>query len=163
MKLSYSIDDVFEIAEQIERNGAAFYRKAAGFVGSNTTSKLLNELAEKEDEHLQTFTEMRKRLVPSESSITVYDKDEIVAIHLQALADNEIFNTDKEPEDLLTGNESEPDILRIAIAKERDSIIYYSAIRSLIESDEDKERVEQIIKEEQKHYEDFSTALEELD
>lgn len=161
ISISYSIDEIFEIAEQIERNGAAFYRKAAEIAGSDSIRELFNDLAEQEDEHLRTFAEMRKKLVPPEASIAVYDKDEIVAIYLQALAGNEIFNTSQKPGELLAGKESASDILRIAIGKERDSIIYYAAVRSLMDNTEDKEKVEQIIREEQKHIEDITVGLEE--
>jgi len=163
MNISYNIDEVFEIAEQIERNGAAFYRKAAEIAGSDSIRELFNDLAEQEDEHLRTFAEMRKKLVPQEASVAVYDKDEIVAIYLQALAGSEVFNTSQKPEDLLSGNESASDVLHLAIRKERDSIIYYAAVRSLMDSDENKGKVEQIIREEQKHLEDLTARLEEFE
>ena len=162
MNMSYNIDEIFEIAEQIERNGGIFYRRAAELVDSPAARKLFNDLAAKEDEHLDTFSKMRKELVPAETSIAIYDKDEIVAIYLQALAGKEVFNKTETAEDLLTGSESPADILTTAIGKERDSIIFYAAARSLMNDDKDRNKIEEIIREEQKHVELLTKNLQEL-
>lgn len=159
MKASYSLDEVFEIAEQIERNGAAFYRKASELAGSDETRDLFDTLVEQEVSHEQTFAQMRRNLVPTESSIAVYDKDEIVAIHLQALAGRDVFKKTQEPGDILTGSESVSDVLRLAIDRERDSVIFYAAIRTLMDDEEDRARIDRIIREEQSHGADLNAAL----
>jgi len=59
MSIDFNADEVFEIAEQIERNGAKFYRTVAENVTDADKRKILINLAEMEDEHEQTFKTMR--------------------------------------------------------------------------------------------------------
>lgn len=160
MKLTYSVDEVFEIAEQIERNGAAFYRRAAEQTDSEDARALFASLAEQEDGHERTFARLRQELIPAGAAVSVYDKDNIVAIHLQALADRQVFRRDQAMEDVLAGSESVPEILTMAIGKERDSILYYCGIRDIMDSDEQKHSIEQIIRQEQKHLDDLAAELE---
>ena len=55
MMYDFNADDIFEIAEQLERNGATFYRTAAGAVTDADAKGFLLKLAEMEDAHEKTF------------------------------------------------------------------------------------------------------------
>ena len=55
----FDVEEVIEIACQIERNGAAFYRRAAELVDSQESKAFLVQLAEMEDNHEITFENMR--------------------------------------------------------------------------------------------------------
>ncbi len=39
MAISFNLDEIFEMAEQIEKNGASFYREAARKTGDKKTQK----------------------------------------------------------------------------------------------------------------------------
>ena len=56
MSNEFNIYEIFEMAEQIERNGALFYRKSAESVTDPDGKKLLMELAEMEDIQTTTVT-----------------------------------------------------------------------------------------------------------
>ena len=45
MSVYFSADEIFEMAEQIERNGVIFYRAAAEKTGDSVNKKLLDGLA----------------------------------------------------------------------------------------------------------------------
>ncbi|MEA3231132.1 MAG: ferritin family protein, partial [Thermodesulfobacteriota bacterium] len=68
----FSADDVFEMAEQLERNGGKFYRSAMGKVDDEENKKLLRMLAEMEDEHEKIFAAMRAELTADEKAATVF-------------------------------------------------------------------------------------------
>jgi rubrerythrin len=53
MPMPFKVDEIFKMAEQIERNGAKFYRAAAKKIPA--AKQALVELASMEDEHLRTF------------------------------------------------------------------------------------------------------------
>ena len=55
MSIDFNADEVFEIAEQIERNGAKFYRTSAKNISDVNNKNFLIQLAEMEDEHEKTF------------------------------------------------------------------------------------------------------------
>ena len=44
MSITFNADEIFEIAEQIERNGARFYREAAGNASDADVKNMLQEL-----------------------------------------------------------------------------------------------------------------------
>ena len=45
MGIQFNADEIFEIAERIEQNGARFYRKAAGNTADDKSKKMLEQLA----------------------------------------------------------------------------------------------------------------------
>ncbi len=55
MSFEFNADEILEMAEQIERNGARFYRKAAELVKDAAVSKLLQDLAAWEDGSYRIF------------------------------------------------------------------------------------------------------------
>ena len=59
MIMLFNADEVFEMAEQIERNGAKFYRRAAEGAGDPHERDLLNELADWEETHQRVFAAIR--------------------------------------------------------------------------------------------------------
>ena len=62
MSITFNFDEVFEIAEQIERDGARFYRSAADKFSDSTARDKLLELAAMEDKHEKTFAAIRSEL-----------------------------------------------------------------------------------------------------
>jgi len=58
----YSLEDVFDMAVQLERNGHEFYAAAAELSQDAGAKKLLSELADWERQHEKLFIEMRSEL-----------------------------------------------------------------------------------------------------
>ena len=61
---AFNHDEILEIAEQIERNGARFYRRAAECIEQPKAHHLLLTLAGMEDEHEQAFAAIRAESLP---------------------------------------------------------------------------------------------------
>ena len=78
MSYDFNADDVFEMAEQIERNGAVFYRKAAADIKDPDAKNFLSDLAAMEDSHEKTFSTMRKKLTEAEQKSTVFEMPKMV-------------------------------------------------------------------------------------
>ncbi|GAH47433.1 unnamed protein product [marine sediment metagenome] len=55
MGITFNADEIFEMAEEIERNGAKYYREAAEKASDKKTKQMLLDMAAMEDEHLETF------------------------------------------------------------------------------------------------------------
>ena len=149
----FNADDMFEIAVQLERNGAKFYRDAAAAVKDATQRKLLLELAEMEDGHEKTFSTMRAELTAAEKQPTVFDPDDEAVLYLRALADTKVFY-DKEID-----TSSMTAILKDAITAEKDSIVFYLGMREAITGDLGRRRLDDIIKEEMGHIRLLSKEL----
>ncbi len=151
MSFDFSADDILAMAEQIERNGARFYRRAAGLVKDVEVSKLLQELATWEDGHEKAFASMRHILKERERKPTTFDPEDETSLYLRAMADGHVFDVRVDPVDKLTGKESAKDILRLAIGQEKDSIIFYLGVRDLVSEVMGKDKIDEIIREEMGH------------
>jgi len=160
MPITFNANEVFTLAEQIERNGAAFYRKCAEICTEEKTF-LLN-LASMEDHHLTTFQQMHQSVTSRESELFAADPDRQAAAYLNAMAGGYVFDTSKDPSATISGSESLPDILRIAIGLEKDSIVFYLGIKDMVPKTAGKEKIESIIKEEMRHVTILGNKLKEV-
>lgn len=151
MSFEFNADEILEMAEHIERNGARFYRKAAELVEDTAIRKLLEDLAVWEDGHERIFATMRADLADQEREPRVFDPERETSMYLRALADGHVFDARVDPVDTLTGKESAEDILRMAIGQEKDSIVFYTGLKEMISQTAGRERIEAIIKEEMGH------------
>jgi rubrerythrin len=151
MGITFNADEIFEMAENIERDGAKFYRQAAKNAADEKTKKMLLDLAAMEDKHLKTFQEMRKQLSAREKEEMVFDPDNQAAMYLQTMASGHGWEGKKSLTENLTGNETLEDILKTAIKAENDSVVFYSGLKELVPAKAGKDKLEAIIKEELGH------------
>jgi len=160
MVMPFNADEVFEMAEQIERNGAKFYRAAAEKFPE--VSQVLSELAAMEDEHEKTFAAMRTELSGTEMDPPVFDPDGKAQMYLRVMADEHVFNIKADPLEQLAGQETPEDVLKMAIGLEKDSIAFYVGLKEAVSRRAGKDKVEDIIKEEIGHIATLSQELEAL-
>ena len=157
----FNIDEVFEIAEQIERNGVKFYRKASGSFDEDGKKMLLG-LSEMEVEHEKLFSEMRKDYAENKNLPEPFDPNGEAALYLRAIADGFVFKFNEDPSEKLSGKESMEDILNIAIGLERDSIAFYTGIREAVPDELGKGKIKDILSEEMGHVRMLTKKLESL-
>lgn len=145
MAYDFTAKEIFEMARQIERNGVAFYQKAAQSVSDAGEKEMLLDLAKMEEDHEVTFVKMEAELKEQESSPTVFDPEDEAAQYLKSLADTRVFF---EKEIDLSSMKS---ILKAAITAEKDSIVFYLGMKELVPGKLGKDRIDAIIKEEMSH------------
>jgi len=162
MSIHFNADEIFEMAEQIERNGAKFYRKVAGKTEEAGVEQFLLDLAAMEDEHEKTFASMRAELSAEERTPVTFDPEGEAALYLQAMADGYVFDMRADPSEMLTGQETTAEVLRTAIGLEKDSIVFYLGIKEMVPERLGKEKIDHIIKEEMGHIRDLSQKLASL-
>jgi len=159
--ITFSPGEIFEMAEQIERNGAKFYRRVADQAAGEPLRRTLLGLAQMEDDHERRFAAMRSELSKAQKGSTAFDPDDQGALYLQALADGHVFDVRVDPSEKLSGDESTEQVLRTAIGLEKDSIVFYIGLKDLVPSAEGKARVDAIIAEEMGHIATLSGQLRE--
>ncbi len=145
MSFSYNADNIFEMAEEIERNGAKFYKDAAAMIKEPEIQKLLNSLSAMEIDHEKTFSEMRTKLKREEKGSTAFDPYNEESGYLKSLADTKVFY-DKEI-DLTSPRE----VLKAAITAEKESILFYLGMKGFVPESFGKKWIDEIIEEEKKH------------
>jgi len=154
MSYDFNADEIFEMAEQIERNGASFYRKSAELIADPAAKKLLLDIAAMEDEHEKTFADLRAGLSEKEKVTTVFDPEGEISLYLRALADTRVFFEKK-----IDNTSSIKDIFKEAILAEKDSIVFYMGMKDMVPENLGKAKIDAIIKEEMNHIKLFSKAL----
>jgi len=162
MGITFNADEIFEMAETIERNAAVFYREAANKAPDKDTRQMLLDLAAMEDGHEKTFSQMRRHLSEDEREPTVYDPEGEAAQYLQTMAEfhgteGRVSQTEK-----LSGKESMEEILKIALQAEKDSIAFYVGLKDLVPAKAGRDKIEKIIVEEMTHVSTLGARLHAL-
>lgn len=140
-----------QTAEQIEHNGAAFYRKAAEILAGSEVTGLLRSLAEWEEVHEKTFSQMRK-----EYTAELGERREVDAEHFES-ADPRVVQRfagsviRAEEAGELTGREGRAEILTKAVELERLSIAFYEEVKRAVGNPPVRSMVNKIIAEEKNH------------
>ncbi|MCJ7692789.1 MAG: ferritin family protein [Sedimentisphaerales bacterium] len=161
MGLTFSADEIFEMAEGIERNGMKFYTEAAKVAPDKKSGQMLLNFAEMEAGHLRIFEDMRKGLAGMEKEAPIFDPEGQAALYLAAIADSSGWEGKANPAERLTGKESIEDIFKTAIEAEKDSVVFYIGLQELVPVRAGKDKIEAIIKEEMSHISSLSGALAE--
>jgi rubrerythrin len=152
----FTADDVFEMAEQLERNGAKFYQDAAQHTDNPEYKELLKGLSQMEIEHEKIFVKLRSELSGKEKASTVFDPQNESVLYLRALADTKVFF---EKEIDFSSMES---VLKAAILAEKDSIVFYLGMKETVPDKYGKDKLENIIKEEMGHIKLLGNELKAL-
>jgi rubrerythrin len=147
----FCAQEIYGIAEQIERNGMRYY-KAAAEQADSRTADLFGRLARMEQKHEQTFHEMRSNLDPDEE--LVYEGKAVTEEaekYLRAMAEGKVFDLRSDPVESLTDGMDAGQIIRKAIDMEKDSIIFYLGMKELVGSNKGRKQIQAIIDEEIRH------------
>jgi len=145
MSFVFNADEIFAVAEQIEKNGAQFYRKSAQQVQDSSAKELLLEFASMEDDHLKTFSSMRSALSEAEKKAMTFDPTNEAALYLNSLANTKVFFEKRVDVSTLQG------IFTAAMTAEKDSIAFYLGMMDFVPASAGRERIHHIIQEEMRH------------
>jgi len=151
MAIQFNADEILGIAEGIEKNGQAFYRRAAEVAKEEGLEKLFLELADWEAGHEKLFAQMRAGITDEERSSTAFDPEGESELYLRATADAHVFVANKDAAALIKGKESGEEILRLALDFERDSILFFLGMRDMVPARLGADKVDEIVKEEMRH------------
>jgi rubrerythrin len=160
MKLYFNADEVFEIAEDIERQGAAFYTKAAGLFSDIDIKNLLEGLSKMEVAHEKAFKKMRSEILSD--AFKGYDPDEMATAYIHAFTEGKVFAKGSNMCDALSPKSTLSEILKMAIEAEKNSILFYTGIRKALPEAKAKDVIEDIIGEEMNHIVILSSKLKSI-
>ena len=157
MGLDFDPEQAYHVAIKIEENGAKFYRMAIDLVDDPEKKKLLASLAGWEDEHKDLFIKLRDDISDLDPMDyrgyleRLYEPTDEQNEIFQLLADANVFPIELDPSDLLKGDETLIDILRIALNLEKDAVIFYMSIQGVMKTSGESTALNKIIKEEMRH------------
>ena len=158
----FNIEEVFEIAQQIERNGVRFYSKAASLTKDQNNKLLLLDLVDMEEKHERVFANLQEQVVKQMADRHVFDPDSSAVNYLQSYADGLVFDYKADPTLFITEDKSLEEILTFAIGMEKESILFYYGLQELVPEEFGKSNINTIIKEELKHITFLSDKIKAL-
>ena len=115
MIYGFNANEIFQIAIDIEENGKRFYQKAIDLVDNPDVKALLASLAQDEVEHLRRFTELKAQLPKAAAKDTIWDPEHEMNQYLQMMADMNVFRSDLDLGEVLSGVKNLEDVLRLGI------------------------------------------------
>ena len=158
MGVFFSGKELIEVAINIEQNGITFYQSLANKTGNSAAREIYNYLAEQEKKHLAKFQDFQKT-TGGYQPIEDYTGES--ALYLKAFVKHLVF-TDDAMRQLETGQEfDELKAIETGINAEKDSILFYSEMQSLIPQS-DQHVVYDITSEEKRHLLQLSDLKEKL-
>lgn len=149
----FNAKEIFEMAEQLERNGYEFYQKAADAAKDEDIKKFLLGLAEMEVTHEKIFADMKKELTAKEKEDAVFDPYDETAAYIQALVDTRVFYERE------IDMSSVEEVLKEAISAEKESIVFYLGMKEMVPQEQGKHRLDNIIREEMGHIQVITAQL----
>ncbi|HEX2957912.1 MAG TPA: ferritin family protein [Chitinispirillaceae bacterium] len=151
MSLTFNADEIFKIGVQIEKNGYAFYSAAAKRSDNEEIKQLLRELAHWEEQHIEIFEKLRKELSTKIDMMEEFDPDNMVHLYLKSIADSKIFVKGQRMDEEFNTCNSPSEVLAVALAFEKDSVVFYSSMKEAVRSDLGKDDIDKLIREELLH------------
>lgn len=162
MSLKFNADEVLQMAERIEVNGAEFYTKAADLQARKADAAFLRSLARMEYGHRDTFAAMRKALPKAAAEIPADYPFLKATFFLNLLADAHGGEGSLSCVDPLSAKDSLSDILQKAIRLEQQAIVFYLGIREMVPARNGRAKIEEILAEEQSHVVVLTAHLQKL-
>lgn len=153
---SFAGSDLIDIAIGIERNGIAFYDIMAISTENAETSDIFRHLAQMERQHIRVFQNM---LAESDTYPGAETEEHIS--YIRALAANAVFTDELVTSEMATQADSDIKALELAIAAEKDSLLFYYQMRDMIPRQANS-MVNKIITEEKSHLRQLSALKQRL-
>jgi rubrerythrin len=149
-------DEIIEIAMRLEESGEAFYRAAAEKATTDSVKALFEELALQEQYHRRAFQQMGRNAV--ELTLSPEQWEDFQA-YTGALLQQHFFSDPENALNVASEAKDEQAALQAALEFERETLLFFHALRDVIRGRE-QEVVEGIIQEEQRHIRRISKLVQ---
>jgi len=147
MKEILSGTEAVELGIQIEKNGYDFYNTLSKKIPDPGLSSIFGLLAKEEEKHIAVFRKILDGLLSYGSEVNVGDE---YLNYMSSLAGQYVF-TDKERGGEIAGKVSTAiEALDLGINFEKDSIVFYEGVKTIV-PDNEKDIVSELILQEEKH------------
>ncbi len=158
MTIAFSGNELINIAIGIEERGIAFYDVMSRSTEDASARTAFQHLAEMEREHIHIFQGM---LDEADKYQPAPPGDVEYAAYLRALVDNAVFTDDMATSETVNHAESTVKAVELAIGAEKDSILFYHAMKEIMPR-QAQPMVDRVIAEEKGHLRQLSELKKKL-
>ncbi|MEO0097470.1 MAG: ferritin family protein [candidate division WOR-3 bacterium] len=155
----YSINEVLEMAIQIEKSGYQFYLNSKEKTNDNNLKELFDFLSSEELKHMETFNRIKNRLKTTPYNLP-FDWEE-VKLYLKVITDSHFFAGEDKVLNLMERAKNEKELIDLAIAFEKETLLFYYEILNLV-AQEETPVVLKLINEEKAHIKKLETIKGEI-
>ena len=148
MSDEFSIQEVIEIAIEIEKNGVTFYRALTESANTVRLRDLFAYLAEEEKRHIVRFQEILESAGGYQVSEAYYVTQYMD--YMKALADERVFGRGIPTAQIADRARSPKEAIDIAIGFEKESILFLHEMWQLV-PESDREAIQKLLDEERDH------------
>ena len=148
METRFNVFEILQIAEQVEHKGAKFYFKAAELFADADLRDLLYRLATWKAKHEKIWARMRKRFSEKTGEFGTFDPDNYVLSNPQVMSALAGSSTQMGATDRLTGKEDRRQILKDAIRRSNEDIVFYGGLKDFARDPASEDTLDRIIREE---------------
>ena len=151
------------IAQDMEKNGLAFYQRAAGKSQSADTRTMFLKLAEDEKQHLASFTELEASLRARDASDVPAEDVDQTGEYIAQLLKTQVFGDSGAVARLADAATRDVEVIAVAMTAERDSIVFYREMIDFVDSKLARDAFASILKEERRHLVILGQRSQQLD
>jgi len=132
MAMLFSIDEIAEMALEIERLGAAFYEEALDHVKSEAVRDLFALLREEEEAHEEQFEEVIRSLREAPEGPAL---DAEWTEYVRALTESRVFPNQAAVQAAVAGITDEASALHLALQFERETILFFHEMKTAVSAE----------------------------
>jgi len=148
METEFGVLEVLKIAERLEHNGRQFYTKIANLFIETSCRNLCEDLADWRAGRELTLARQRKQFGKQKAGVMPKDACDYFRIHPDVIADLSVFADKCYPPHTLTGHESLSEIVKDAITRTRQAVIFYRGLKDFAGNQQARTLINQFIEEE---------------
>jgi rubrerythrin len=141
----FSLEDILNIAVQLEKNGEKVYRQAAGRSGRASLSSFMLWMADQEAAHAKWFEQLKATAgeMPGDPALIEMGKrllEDVVSEHSFSLDDLDLSRI-----------ENLQELIRVSVEFEKDTALFYEMLAAFVQEKEGRALLGKIIEEEHRH------------
>ena len=141
----FSIQDIIDIAIQIEENGEQFFRNAMQKTKDPALISLLQWLADEEAEHIRWFKNLKRNV---RQSVEILELEKMGRALLREAVGDQRFALNDTDFSKIKQVEA---LLALAIKFEEDTVLFYQMLQPFMEDRETMDQLKKIVEEEERH------------
>ena len=150
-QLFFNEIEAAKIAQNMERNGLAFFQKAAEKATHPKVKALFEQLADDEVRHIEWLENLEEQLQSQRRGGPGYADDTEIAAYIDRLLQTQVFSDEGAVGRLSDQAGDAGAALAVGMRAERDSILFYQEMLDFVDSKIAKEAFEKILAEERDH------------
>ncbi len=143
----FRASEILQMAIEIERSGLAFYEACVRAASDGRVSEVFQFMVGEEKKHIEIFRNMEEPLAHYQLPQTHPGETQA---YMRALIEDRVFASPEEGAEQAQATENPFRAIATAIGFEKDSILFYEAMKELVRPSE-AEAIDGVVNEEQGH------------